>query len=106
MTRGRPVKSEVRQNIIEILNFMGKGYGYELHKIYNELFPQCTRENIYYNLRKGVLLGEFEVKEVKREKGEFSWGDFAEKTYYILGANAKPKGDERAKKFFEGRKLK
>ena len=103
MKRGRPVKSEVRQNIIELLNFMGKGYGYVIHKVYNELFPRCTRENIYYNLRKGVLLGEFEVKEVKREKGEFSWGNVAEKIYYKLGPNARPKGDEKVKRFFEKR---
>ncbi len=101
MKRGRPVKSEIRLEIIEILNVIGKGYGYEIHKIYNELFPECTRENIYYNLKKGVLLGEFQVKEVKREKGSFSWGSVVEKTYYVLGPNAKPKGDPRIKKFFE-----
>ena len=47
--RGRPVKSAIRQNIIEILNFIKRGYGYEIYKI------------------------------------------------YVLGPNAKPKGDPRVK---------
>lgn len=104
MPRGRPVKSEIRQNLIEILAVKGAGYGYELAKAYNTIFPQCTRENIYYHLRKGVALGEFVVKEVKEERGEFSWGPVVEKKYYALGPNAKPKGDERVKKHFSGKK--
>ena len=103
-SRGRPVKSEIRQNVIEILNVIGSDYGYKIHKYYNELFPSCTRENIYYNLRKGVKLGEFELAEVKQEKGAYSWGTVVEKKYYALGPNAKPVGNERVKKFFEGKK--
>lgn len=100
-SRGRPVKSEIRKNIIEILNVIGSAYGYKIHKFYNELFPPCTRENIYYNLRKGVKLGEFELAEVKQEKGEYSWGTVVEKKYYKLGPNARPRGDPRVKEFFE-----
>ena len=99
--RGRPVKSEIRQNVIEILNVIGTAYGYKIHKYYNELFPACTREVIYYNLRKGVTLGEFELAEVKQEKGEYSWGTVVEKKYYKLGPKAVPRGDPKVREFFE-----
>ncbi|MBN1644859.1 hypothetical protein JW851_02360 [Candidatus Woesearchaeota archaeon] len=104
MTRGRPVKSQIRQNIIEILAVVGKAYGYYIHKIYNEIYPQCTRENIYYNLRKGVALNEFKIEEIKLEKGDYSWGSVVEKKYYVLGRNAKPKGDARIKEYFNKNK--
>ena len=106
MPRGRPVGSEIRQNIIEILFIAGKAYGYELHKWYNELFPPCTRENVYYHLKKGVQLGEFVVEEIRQEKGKYSWGTVVEKTYYKIGSNAKPKGDEHVREYFEKRKHK
>ena len=32
MARGRPVKSLIRQNVVEILYIMGKGYGYDIYK--------------------------------------------------------------------------
>ncbi len=104
MPRGRPIKSEIRQGMVEILAVKGSAYGYELAKIYNAIFPQCTRENVYYHLRKGTAIGEFVVKEIKEEHGEYSWGSVVEKKYYALGPNAKPVGNERVKKFFEGRK--
>lgn len=104
MKRGRPIKSAVRQHLVEMLAVLGKGYGYELHKYYNELFPSVTRENIYYNLRKGVALGVFELAEVKREEGEYSWGSVVEKKFYKLGPNAEPKGDQRVRDFFKGLK--
>ena len=105
MPGGRPVKSPIRQNIVEILSYLGKGYGYEIHKIYQSIFPSCTREVIYYNLRKGVSLGEFEIEEIKQERGEYSWGTVVEKKYYRLGKKASPKGDERVNKYFESRKV-
>lgn len=104
MPRGRPTKSEIRQNMIEILAVKGQAYGYELAKIYNTIFPQCTRENVYYHLRKGVALGEFIVKEIKEERGDYSWGSVVEKKYYALGPQARPHGNERVKKYFEGTK--
>lgn len=100
--RGRPIKSEIRQNIIEILVFLAKAHGYKIHKVYNEIFQPCTRENVYYNLRKGVLLKEFEVELVK-ETGDYSWGSVVEKKYYKLGPNAKPIGNEAVKLYFEKR---
>jgi len=90
MRRGRPTKSNIRQNIIEILFFIGKAYGYLIHKIYKQIFPGCTREVIYYHLKKGIKLGEFEIEEIKQEKGDYSWGVIVEKKYYKLGPNAKP----------------
>ena len=101
LKRGRPIRSLIRDNIVEILAVMHKAYGYKIHKFYNELFPACTRENIYYNLRKGVTLGEFELVEVKEEQGEYSWGSLVEKKYYQLGSNANVKGDKRVKDFFD-----
>jgi hypothetical protein len=101
MKRGRPIKSEIRDNIIEILHYLGSSYGYRIAKIYLQLFPSCTREVIYYHLKKGVSLGEIELKEVKLEKGEYSWGSEVEKVYYTVGPKASPKGDDRIRQFVE-----
>ena len=101
MPRGRPVKSQIRQNIIELLAVMHKGYGYEIHKVYKEVFPECTREVVYYHLKKGIALGEFAIDSVKQEHGSYSWGGTVEKTYYKLGHNAKPLGDQRVKDHFK-----
>jgi hypothetical protein len=97
MKKGRPPQSQIRQNIIEIIHHAGSAYGYQISKWYAELFPAATRRVIYYHLRKGVDLGEFEIDKVEREKGEFSWGSHAEKTYYKLGKKAEARGDERVK---------
>jgi len=101
MPRGRPVKSEIRQRIGEILYFLGSAYGYRLHKIYCMIFPKCTREVVYYHLRKGVTLKVFKITEVRQEKGDFSWGGVVQKTYYGLGSGAKVRVNEQVKKFFE-----
>jgi len=99
MSRGRPVKSVIRQNIIEILYFMGEGYGYQIAKVYNSIFPQVTQRSVYYHLRKGVQTEEFSVHKVKTEKGDYSWGDSVEKIYYSLGNQAEPRGMERVQKY-------
>ena len=95
--RGRKPKSKIRQNIIEILYFLKKGYGYEIYKAYIQIFPKVTMRSIYYNLNKGVLLKEFAVEKVAKEKGHYSWGSEAEKVYYVLGENARPVCNERVK---------
>jgi len=95
--RGRPVKSEIRQNIVDILNNLKKGYGYEIYKIYIAIFPKCTREVIYYHLKKGLDTGEFIIKQTKQEKGNFSWGPIVEKTFYSLGPKAAPRVNKRVK---------
>lgn len=101
MARGRPLKSEIRQNIVEILFFMKEGYGYEIYKAYINVFPKVTMRSIYYHLNKGVDTKEFKVSKVKAEKGDYSWGSQAEKVYYSLGENAEPRRDERVRKYFE-----
>ena len=92
MKRGRPIGSNIRKNIAEILLYLGKGYGYQIAKIYNQVFPECTREVIYYHLRKGTAIGEFILEEIALEKGSYSWGENVEKIYYSLGPHATPQG--------------
>jgi len=99
MARGRPVKSQIRQNIVEILHYLDCGYGYQIAKIYNEVFPQVTQRSIYYHLRKGILTKEIKMHKIEQEKGDFSWGQIVEKKYYVLGRNAEPKGEKRVKEF-------
>lgn len=104
MAKGRPVKSEIRQNIVEILYFMKQGYGYEIYKVYVAIFPKVTMRSIYYHLRKGVDLNEFKISKIEKEKGDYSWGGEAEKIYYSLGDNAKPLVNEKVKEYFESKK--
>ena len=101
MPRGRPIKSPIRQALIEILHIMGKAYGYELYKVYDAVFPKATLRAVYYNLRKGVELGELKINTVKLEKGDYSWGSEAEKIYYELGPQAKAIGDSKVREYFE-----
>ena len=101
MVKGRPPKSVIRQNVVEILNYLQKGYGYQIAKIYNEIFPLVTQRSIYYHLRKGVSTKEIRVHKVEVEEGEFSWGSTVEKIYYTLGEEANPQGEERVKKFLK-----
>ncbi len=104
MPRGRPIKSEIRQNIVEILYFMKRGYGYEIYKAYINIFPKVTMRSIYYHLKKGTDLGEFKVDKIEKEKGNYSWGGEAEKIYYALGDKAKAVGNDRAREYFEKKK--
>jgi hypothetical protein len=101
MPRGRPIKSQIRQNIIEILYFLKKGYGYDIYRHYKEIYPAVTMRVIYYHLKKGVDVGEFKINQVLKEEGNFSWGSTVEKIYYELGENAKPILDNRVKEHFE-----
>lgn len=99
--RGRPVKSEIRQKIVDILYFMKEGYGYDIYKVYCDIFPKVSQRVIYYHLKKGVSIGELKVARISKEKGDYSWGGEAEKVYYSLGSNAAPTMDKRVKKYFE-----
>ena len=101
MPKGRPVRSEIRQNVVEILYFMKEGYGYDIYKVYRSIFPKVTIRSIYYHLKKGVSLKEFKVSKIEREKGDYSWGPEAEKIYYSLGDNAKPVMNEKVKEYFD-----
>ncbi len=99
--RGRPIGSSIRQNLIEILYFKKNAYGYDLYKDYCALFPAVTLRVIYYHLKKGVALKEFELETIKLEKGNYSWGSEAEKKYYKLGPDASPKMNKKVKAYFE-----
>ena len=101
MPKGRPNKSVIRQNVVEILNYLNKGYGYQIAKIYNEVFPAVTQRSIYYHLRKGIQTKEIRVHKVELEEGNFSWGSMVEKIYYTLGEEADPKGEERVRLFLK-----
>ena len=104
MGRGRPIGSGIRQNMIEILYFLGEGSGYDIFKVYREIYPKITLRSIYYHLKKGLILEEFKVKEIKKVSGNFSWGNSVEKKYYELGKNAKPSADVRVKEFLDKKK--
>ena len=104
MGRGRPLGSGIRQNVVEILYFMKSGYGYEIYKIYREIFPKVTMRVIYYHLRKGLAIEEFAVDKILKEKGDYSWGGEAEKIYYKLGPNAKAMMNSDVKKYFDKKK--
>ncbi len=97
MARGRPPKSQVRENLIEVLHVLKRGYGYELYKAYIIVFPAVSMRTIYYHLRKGTQYGMFKVQRVQVEPGDYSWGPDAEKVYYIVGPKGMPKKNPRVR---------
>ncbi len=99
--RGRPTRSTIRQNIVEVLHFMGEAYGYQIYKAYKDLFPAVTLRVIYYHLAKGKAIGEFQVAGVKKTTGSYSWGPEAERIFYKLGPHAKPHNPAEVKAYFE-----
>jgi hypothetical protein len=104
--RGRPIKSEIRQNVVDILAYSGPAYGYDIYKHYIAIYPRVTMRSIYYHLAKGLSIKEFKVDKVKKEKGDYSWGSDAEKIYYTLGEKAEPKEVARVKTYFSKLKKK
>ena len=93
--RGRPLKSDVRDNIVNLLFLLKEAHGYEVCKIYNLLFPKVSQRLIYYHLKKGVSTGELEISKISRVDGDFSWGSDAERIYYKLSKNARPNPNKR-----------
>ncbi len=106
MKRGRPFGSQVRQNVVDILYFMKRGYGYEIFKVYKALFPLVTNRVIYYHLARGKQLDIFKVDKVQIESGDYSWGNKAEKIYYSLGPKAKSTMNSKVKEYFDKKKAK
>jgi hypothetical protein len=49
---------------------------------------------------------EFVVKEIRKEKGDYSWGSEAEKTYYALGPNAAPMVLLKVREYFDKKRRK
>jgi len=69
---------------------MNSSYGYDLYKKYRILFGAVKIRTVYYNLRKGVLLNEFMISDIKREVGEYTWGTETERVYYTNGPYSNP----------------
>lgn len=104
--RGRPIGSEIRENIIQLLYFMKSAHGYEIAESYKQIFPQCSQRVIYYHLQKGFDLGLFKIEKIKKEKGEYSWGDSSERIYYSLSSKAKPNINARVYNYFKNKNKK
>src|SRR3989344_5872746 len=104
MKRGRPFGSQVRQNIVDILHHMKRGYGYDIFKVYKAIFPLVTNLVIYYHLSRGKQLDIFKVDKVQIESGNYSWGNKAEKIYYSLGSKAKPTSNAKVKEYLDKKK--
>lgn len=103
MTRkqGRPIGSKVRQNVIEILYFYKQLHGYDMYKIYKELYPLVTMRLIYYHLKKGLETGEFKILKVDKKMGTYSWGGTSDNVIYALGPNANPMIEPHVKFYWE-----
>jgi len=91
--RGRIVGSVIRDNIVELLYFMEKSHAYELAKTYKKVFGPISIRSVYYNLKKGLELNVFEVRDIQKVEGNFSWGT----TAHGLTNNAAPKADPKLK---------
>jgi hypothetical protein len=89
---GRKPKSQIRDDIVELLYFLKEAYGYDLYKKYCKVYDKkISMRSIYYHLNKGVELGVFNLKEVRDVKGEFSWGSGAKQVIFQLASGANPK---------------
>jgi hypothetical protein len=99
--QGRPIGSKVRQNIVEILYFYRHLHGYDLYRIYIDLYPKVTLRLIYYHLKKGLDTKEFKVYKIDRKQGKYSWGGTSENILYELGESANPMIEPRIKLYKE-----
>lgn len=89
---GRKPKSDIRDEMVELLYHLKEAYGYDLYKKYCKVYDKkVSMRSIYYHLNKGVELGIFNLKEVRDVKGDFSWGSGAKQVIFQLGTNATPK---------------
>ena len=77
--------NEVRRRIATILFKIKYGYGYQLLKYYRKVFGNISTRTFYYNLNKGEKTKEFVIVDIKRVNGSFTWGDSAQRIYYMLG---------------------
>jgi len=103
---GRPEYSIIRERITDILYFKGPTHGYDIYKIYRELFGKVTARVIYYHLKKGLAKGIFKIAKIEKQKGEFSWGTEAERIYYELTERATPAADPKIRNYIENIKQK
>jgi len=102
--QGRPIGSKVRQNIVEIIYFYKQLHGYDLSKIYMELYHPVTMRLIYYHLKKGLDTGEFKIYKINKTTGKYSWGTTSENIQYELGPKANPMIEPHVKIYWEKNK--
>ena len=77
--------NEVRRKIATILFKIKYGYGYQIYKYYRKIFGNISLRTFYYNLNKGEKMREFVIVDIKKVNGSFTWGDSAQRVYYMLG---------------------
>lgn len=104
--KGRPIGSEVRQRIIDILYVYKELHGYEIAKIYCDLYGKVTTRLIYYHLKKGVSLGELSIRKIEQKYGDYSWGNISEIIIYSLGETANPRLNNQIVEYFNKKKNK
>ncbi|MCX6775017.1 MAG: hypothetical protein NTY99_02920 [DPANN group archaeon] len=95
--RGRAVGSVIRDNLVELLFHLKQAHAYALYQKYKKAYGPVNIRSVYYNLTKGKELGVFEIKQIQKVEGDFSWGTSAERILYGLTDKAKPKGDMKIK---------
>ncbi|MBT3940930.1 hypothetical protein HOD83_02380 [Candidatus Woesearchaeota archaeon] len=92
---GRKAKSQIRDEMVDLLFFLKEAYGYDLYKKYCKVYDKkISMRSIYYHLNKGVELGVFNLKEIRDVKGDFSWGSGVKQVIFQLGVNAQPSGNK------------
>jgi len=99
--RGRSLGSPIRDNLIELLYFLGPSYGYDLYKKYKKIWGNVSLRSIYHHLAKGIDLGIFEIDGIQKVEGKYSWGTGVQRTLYKLSSNAQPKKDPAVKAALE-----
>ncbi|HIH31680.1 TPA: hypothetical protein HA235_03150 [Candidatus Woesearchaeota archaeon] len=82
--QGRPIGSNVRNNILALLSKDGPMHGYELYQKYIEHYPPVTMRLIYYHLKKGVSIGDLKVHKIEKKKGSYSWGNEVQNIVYSV----------------------
>jgi len=82
--QGRPIGSNVRTNIINLLSKEGPMHGYQIYQEYIKYYPKVSMRLIYYHLKKGVSLEELKIHKIEKKKGEFSWGNEVQNILYAV----------------------
>ena len=76
-----------------------------MHKIYLGIVPSVSQRLIDYHRKKGADTKELVVKQYRSEKGNYSWGETAEKVYYSIGkVNQNVKVSKKVQSYFEKKK--
>ena len=73
-----------RENILKILYIGGSMYGYEVYKIYKEVYGEVLLRTIYYHLKACEKRGELKAKKIVGVLGGFTWGYETDRIYYEL----------------------